>query len=220
VISLYPREISNIEKKCLFHILPENKPGYNLYRNKINNILVIGDGSFGEGDYILGAIEPDPDLSFPSAPVFALGTFYTGSDQFDVIVHEEIENKIEVWFGKDVNEITGDALNVKSYSYWVPGMKSPFSESKVREITIKPNEYILAVVPEEKKIWLYIYNSGVNHLIPVSNYYNSLMLYRNERNAEKVLNPNLFFNNLGLYNDQELILALELYNKYMRRKLL
>ena len=102
----------------------------------------------------------------------------------------------------------------------MPGMKSPFSHSKVREITIKPKEFILAVVPNEKKIWLYEAASGVNHLIPVSNYYNSLMLYRNERNAEKVLNPNLFFDNLGIYNDMELKSAFELYNKYMRRKLL
>jgi len=217
---LYPREISDIEKKCLFLILPENKPGYNLYRTKINNMLVIGDGCFGEGDFVLGPVEPYPDLSFPSAPVFALGTIYNGADQFDINIHEETENKIEIWFGKDINEITIDTFIVKSYSYWIPGMKSPFSESKVREITIKPGEFILAVVPEEKKIWLYKYASGVNHLIPVSNYYNSLMLYRNERNAEKVLNPNLFFNNLGLYNDQELISAFELYNKYMRRKLL
>ena len=201
-------------------ILPENKPGYNLYRKKIESMLIIGDGNFGEGNYILGLNEPDPDLSFPSAPVFALGTFYSGIEQFDVIIHEEMENKIEIWFGRDVNENTGNGFKVKSYSDWIPGMKSPFSDSKVREIIIKSNEFILAVVPEEKKIWLYESASGVNHLIPISNYYNSLMLYRSERNAEKVLNPNLFFDNLGIYNDLELKSAFELYNKYMRRKLL
>ena len=217
---MYPREITNIEKTCLFLILPENKPGYNLYRKKIDSMLVIGDGSFGEGNYILGLNESDPDLSFPSAPVFALGTFYSGSEQFDVIIHEETENKIEVWFGRDVNENTSNSFTVKSYSNWIPGLKSPFSDSKIREIIIKSKEYILAVVPEEKKIWLYESVSGVNHLIPISNYYNSLMLYRSERNAEKVLNPNLFFDNLGIYNDLELKSAFELYNKYMRRKLL
>ena len=183
-------------------------------------MFVLGNGNFGGGNYILGANEPDPDLTFPSAPVFALGTLNDGSEQFDVIINEETENKIEVWFGKNVNENIGAGLGIKSYSYWIPGMKSPFTDSEVREITIKPKEYILAVVPEEKKIWLWHSSSGVNHLIPVSNYYNSLMLFRNERNADKVLNPNLFFNNLGLYNDQELKSAFELYYKYMRRKLL
>jgi hypothetical protein len=183
-------------------------------------MMVIGDGNFGEGNYILGKNEPNPDLSFPSAPVFALGTVNNGTKQIDVIIHVETENKIEVWFGNDINEITDNKFNVKSYSHWMPGMSSPFTDSKVREISVKPKEFILAIVPEEKKIWLYESSSGVNHLIPVSNYYNSLMLYRNERNADKVLNPNLFFNNLGLYNDLELKSALELYNKYMRRKLL
>jgi len=217
---LYPREITDIERTCLFLILPVNKPGYNLYRNKITAMQVLGKGNYGEGNYILGKIEPDADLSFPSAPVFALGTLDNDFKQFDIIIHEETENKIEVLFDKDTNEITVKDLMAKSYSYWMPGMKSPFSNAEVREIKIKQKDFILAVVPEDKKIWLYESASGVNHLIPVSNYYNSLMLYRNERNAEKVLNPNLFFNNLGLYNDQELKSAFELYNKYMRRNLL
>jgi hypothetical protein len=99
-------------------------------------------------------------------------------------------------------------------------MISPYSDSEVRVISIKPKEFFLAVVPEEKKIWLYESGSGINHIIPVSNYYNCLMLTMNERNTEKVLNPNLFFNNLAIYNDQELKTAFEQYNKYMRRKLL
>jgi hypothetical protein len=217
---LYPRKITGIERTCLLLILPENKPGYKLYRNKIESMIVLGDGNFGEGNYILGHYEPDPDLSFPSAPVFAIGTLDNGTDQLDIIIHEETEDKIEVGFGQDINDITNDSFIVKSYSHWSPGMTSPFTNSKVREISVRTNEFVLAIVPEEKKIWLYESSSGVNHLIPISNYYNSLMLYRNERNAEKVLNPNLFFNNLGLYNDLELKSALELYNKYMRRKLL
>jgi hypothetical protein len=217
---LYPREITLVEKKCLFMILPENKPGYNLYRNKIEKMMVLGEGSSGSGSYILGEIEPEPDLLFPSAPVFALGIFYSGTGEFDLLIHEETENKIEVWFSKDLNENFDESYNLKSYSSWIPGDRSPFSDSKVREIVIRPKEFMLAVAPEEKKIWLYESSSGVNHLIPLSNYYNSLMLIRNERNAEKALNPNLFFNNLGIYNDQELKKAFEQYNKYMRRKLL
>lgn len=201
-------------------ILPENKPGYNLYRNKIDRMMVLGEGNSGVGSYILGENEPEPDFSFLSSPVFSLGIFHSDKGEFDLLIHEETENKIEVWFGQDVNENFDESYNLKSYSSWIPGDRSPFSDSKVREIAIRPEEFILAVVPEEKKIWLYESSSGVNHLIPLSNYYNSLMLIRNERNAEKALNPNLFFNNLGIYNDQELKKAFEQYNKYMRRKLL
>ena len=219
-INLYPRELTDIENKCLFMILPEDKPGYNLYRNKINGMLILGEGIFGDGNYILGPMEPDPDLSFPSAPVWSLGTLYTGNDQVDIIINEETENKIEVSFTRDVNDISLTTTKVNSYSFWIPGQKSPFTNSKVREIIIRPNEFILAVVPEEKKIWLYEFASGVNHLIPVSNFYNSLMIIKNERNAQKVLNPNLFFDNLALYNDEELKSSFEKYNQYMRRRLL
>jgi len=154
---LYPREITNIERTCLFLILPENKPGYNLYRKKIAGMLVIGDGKFGEGNYILGKNDPDPDLSFPSTPVFALGTLYNGTEKFDVIIHEETEDKIEIWFDKDINEITDTSFNVKSYSYWIPGMNSPFSDSKVREIIIKPNE--------NNKKYLQTKKTKLNHML-------------------------------------------------------
>lgn len=217
---MFPREITDIERSYLFMILPENKPGYNLYRKKIEKLQVLGEGNYEEGSYILGEIDSDPDLSIPSTPVFAMGTLYSGNDEYDLIIYEETENKIAVWFNKNVNEKVTENLKVKSYSYWNPGNRSPFSDSKVREVVIRPHYFILAIVPEEKRIWLYESASGVNHLIPVSNYYNSLMLYRNERNAEKVLNPNLFFNNLGIYNDSELKIAFEQYNNYMRRRLL
>jgi hypothetical protein len=229
---LYPRKLSEKEKELLFLVLPENKPGYKLYRDKINNRVVTGEGRFGVGNYFLCESGFSHDLSLSTAPVFALGTIYLkNSKNIDILIHEEDDNQVEVEFGEEINDnpilqtisvtlFSYFIIQVNTYSEWVPGMKSPFNESDVRLIGIKPEEYILAISGGEKKIWLHELNSGVNHLIPVSNYYNSLMLYRNERNAEKVLNPNLFFNNLGTFNDNELASAFILYNQYMRRKLL
>lgn len=229
---MYPRKLTLIEKELLYVTLPENKPGYKLYRDKINQRFVIGEGRFGEGNYLLGQSGDLPDLSLPSASVFALGTFYLKNNStIDLIIHEEDEDQIEIEFGENINDnpllqsdsdtLTSEIIQkIKTYSDWVPGMKSPYDESDIRLIGIKPQEFILAISVGEKKIWLYEFNSGINHLIPVSNYYNSLMLYRNERNAEKVLNPNLFFNNLGEFNDNELASAFILYNQYMRRRLL
>jgi hypothetical protein len=229
---LYPRKLTEKEKELLFMILPENKSGYAFYRNKINDYMVTGEGRFGEGNYFLGEAGSFPDLSLPSAPVFALGTIYLKNPwEIDIIIHEEDDNQIEVEFGEDINinQIlqtisdnlpSGIILKVKTYSEWIPGNKSPFDGSDVRLVGIKPAEFILVISSGEKKIWLHQINSGVNHLVPVSNYYNSLMLFRNERNAEKVLNPNLFFNNLGMFNDNELASAFILYNQYMRRRLL
>ena len=229
---MYPRKLTDIEKEILFCILPENKPGYKLYRNKITNMLVIGEGRFGEGNYLLGESETVIDLAVSSSPVFALGTIILNNgDEIDIIIQEEDDNKIEVEIGKEFNDSqfkTGSSKisassfisKVSTYSEWVPGMKSPFDNSDVRMIGIKPEEFIMAISVNEKKIWLYEMKTGINHLVPLSNYYNSLMLFRKERNAEKVLNPNLFFNNLAMFNDYELASAFVLYNQYMRRKLL
>ena len=226
---MYPRNLTGKEKDLLNLILPENKPGYKVYRDKINFSVVVGEGRFGEGNYFLGKSGTFPDLSFPSTPVFALGTVYvTNAVNIDIIIHEEDDNLIEVEFGVDINEnhpfydeiSSNMVIKVNSYSRWVPGMKSPFSDTEVKIVGIKPEEYLLAISGEEKKIWLHSKYSGVNHLIPVTNYYNSLMLFRNERNTEKVLNPNLFFDNLGTFNDNELASAFIIYNQYMRRKLL
>ncbi len=213
-------------------ILPVNKPGYKLYRDMIAEKFVIGEGRFGDGNYILGDSDSLPDISLPSAPVFAIGSIYLHIPyEIDILIHEEDDNQIEIEFGEDINDnpalqTLSDSLphdiilKVNTYSQWVPGMKSPFNESEVRLIGIKPDKFILAICSGEKKIWLHEVYSGVNHLIPVSNYYNSLMLFRNERKMEKVLNPNLFFDNLGSFNDNELASAFILYNQYMRRRLL
>jgi hypothetical protein len=68
-----------------------------------------------------------------------------------------------------------------------------------------------------KKIWLHDVQSGVNHLIPVSNFYNQLMMVKNIRNSKIALNPGIFFQTLEEYSDEDLVSALVTYNKYIRR---
>lgn len=214
----YPREISTVEKELLFSILPVYKPGYAQYRELINTYSVTGEGTRGELNLFLGKSGSEPDTISPSRPVFALGTLEYGTGVIDLVIHEEINNEIETVIEGDISIVSeGELQKNINYSEWQPGMYSPEKNEKVREIFIKPTKYLLAFAPSERKIWAHNIVSGVNHLIPLSNYYNSLMLLKNERKGSIALNPKLFFDNLELYDNEELVSAFISYNKYMSR---
>lgn len=214
----YPRDLSVIEKKLLFSILPANKSGYAQYRAKINTLSVTGEGMGGGSNLFLGLQGTLPDTISPSRPVFALGTLHYDTGIIDLIIHEEIDNEIECVFDGDLSIAQNEMLKKNiNYSEWEPGMKSPEKNEKVREIIIVPSSYILVFAASESKIWLHNTATGVNLLIPLSNYYNNLMLLKNERKSSVALNPKLFFNNLEAYDNEELVSAFIMYNKYMKR---
>ncbi|HLG32864.1 MAG TPA: hypothetical protein VI362_07465 [Ignavibacteriaceae bacterium] len=216
----FPRQLTVAEKNILFSILPESKYGYKMYRQKINNLLVIGSGRFGGNNYFLGSREAEPDLSIPSSPVFALGIVVSGSDNIDVIVHEEQEEQIEFDItSKSIlsfeNDLTVD--KVKCYSNWNPGEKYLFGNAEVREYVITPGAYILAVAPELKKIWLHENSTSVNHIIPVTNFFNELMRLKNIRDPKLALSPGIFFENINEYKNDEIRNAFLMYDKYLSK---
>lgn len=219
-IEQFPRELTNQEKYLLFSVLPENKLGYNSYREKITELLVTGYGRFRNNNFILGKRDTVPDLTISSAPVFAIGTVKIPGDLIDILINEETDNEIE--FDLSVNNAGIIPVHIKelsrwSYSEWNPGDKSPDDSGEVREITISEGNYILVLAPTHKKIWLHESRSGVNYLIPLTNFYNELMGYKRVKDPKEALNPGLLFQKSGEYSDDELIHAFVLYNKYMRR---
>ncbi len=204
----------------LFSVLPEEKSGYKHYREKIVDLLVTGYGRFKNNNYILGKKGTVPDLSFSSTPVFAAGTIKIPGDDIDILINEEIDNEIEfdITLG-NTNEIPEEINEIGSWSYsgWNPGDNAPHDNSPVRETIISPGEYALTFAPAHKKIWLHDNKSGVNHLIPLTNYYNELMRFKRTKDPMLALNPKLMFDTLDDFSDYELINAFVLYNKYMRR---
>ena len=216
----FPRQLTAAEKTIIFSILPESKNGYKLYREKINNLLVIGSGRFGGNNYILGNREAEPDLSIPSSSVFALGTAVSGSNNIDVIIHEESDEQIEfditsvseLSFEKDIR-----IEKVSCYSNWNPGEKILFEKAEVREYIISPGSYVLAIVPELKKIWLHDISTGVNHIIPVTNYFNELMRLKNIRDPKLALKPSNFFEHINEFKNDEIRKAFLMYDKYLSK---
>jgi hypothetical protein len=216
----FPRALTEKEKYLLFKVLPESKPGYKKYREKIEELVVIGQGRFSRDNMILGKAGKIPDLSFPSTPIFAIGTVICKETQIDIAIHEEIDNEIEFDITTN-NAYKPDEdfteLSEWNYSEWVPGMDAPYDNSEVKEVAVIPDNLILTIAPKHKKIWLHNIKTGVNHLIPLSNFYNQLMMVRDIRNTEVALKPGLFFDNLTNYSDGDLVSALITYNKYIKR---
>jgi hypothetical protein len=219
-IQEFPRELTRQEKYLLFSVLPEEKPGYKKYREKIDELLVTGYGRFKNNNFILGKKNTVPDLSFSSTPVFAAGTIKTPVDEIDILINEEIDDEIEFDLSPNNSNNIPDEINELerwSYSSWNPGDKSPHDKKEIREVEISKGEYILAFAPTHKKIWLHENESGVNYLIPLTNYYNELMGFKRTRDPKVALNPRLLFQKLNDFSDDDLINAFVLYNKYMRR---
>lgn len=216
----FPRDLSTTERTILYAILPENKKGYNNYRDKINHLLVIGSGRFGGNNLLLGREGEEIDLSVSSTPVFAIGTVYYNDSAADVVIHEEQDDKIEydINFSMINNQsIESEITRVDTLSTWNPGDKAPYDFSKVKEFELFPGKYILAVAPSLKKIWLHSYHTGINHIIPLTNFYNELMRSKNIKDHTIALNPNKFFDQVEEYSADDIRKALINYSWYLKK---
>jgi hypothetical protein len=219
-IKQFPRQLTTIENMLLFSVLPENKSGYNSYRNKINNLVVTGSGRFGGGNFVLGKKGAEPDLSLPSSSVFAIGTNVYEEGIIDITIHEELDGEIEFDISaRNQNILPENLTEVKKWNYseWNPGDKAPNDNSFVREIIITKDEYVLSIASSHKKIWLHEYKSGINFLVPLTNFYNELMRVNNIKDASIALKPTSFFERIDNFNDEQIVLAFFSYNRYLRK---
>lgn len=225
--SNFPRDLTKIEEMVLYSILPENKNGYNDYRNKISNLKVLGNGRFGGNNFILGKEGIEIDLSISSAPVFAIGTVSFAECDSETVIHEEQDEMIEY----DINLIQNitnanltldqfvkdEIINVDSLSFWNPGDKALYDHSFVNEFELFPGKYVLAVAASLKKIWLHSFQTGVNHIIPLTNFYNELMRHKNIKDHTVALNPNKFFEQVEEYSVDDIRKTLINYSWYLKK---
>ena len=216
----FPRRLKEVERELLFYILPAGKGGYKIYRDMIFDKYVIGFGRFGETNLVLGNKDDRFDIQDASSTIFAAGSIIYDTGKIEISINEEIDDRIEFDISPKEYEQLVKEKEIKrwNYSEWVPGMKSPREDSEVREIVIVPDKYVLAISQVEKRIWVYGFETGINYLIPLSNFYNQLMIYKNIRDPKIALKPNLFFEKLqSEYTDIELRNTFITYNKYLRK---
>ena len=70
----------------------------------------------------------------------------------------------------------------------------------------------------DKRLWIFDALDGVNHLIPVTNFHNALMLHKNIRDPKTALAAENFFRQLHTFSDADLGAAFVQYNK-LRKKI-
>ena len=215
---MYPRNLTQLERDLLFYLLPSERPGYKLYQDKTGSMLVIGEGRFGEGNYVLGYEGDEPDLSYSSLPMFAAGQIIFKECTIQVSIHELYDNKIEI----SINNVSGEGIPDElteisrwTYSNWLPGNSSPFENDKLREINLLSGERkaVLAISLKMRTIWVYDSISGVNYIIPLTNFLNELIRGNTKIDRTKGININYIFENMNMFSDGEIIRAFVQYNK-------
>ncbi|MGQ9799470.1 MAG: hypothetical protein ACUVRG_09275 [Ignavibacterium sp.] len=213
----FPRKLNDAEMNLLLLLLPENKSGYSRYRKLIREYFILGEGRFGEGNYFLGNPGDEIDLEISSSPILTSGTVKTDKATFEISINEMQDNKIEFSILPYPDEAAVYKIEkVITISDWIPGKKSS-EGGNVKLFSIDGMNYILAIAPTDRKIWLYEKSSGINYPIPISNFYNELLRLKSETRKEFYLNPNRLFEELDTYSESEIVLAFLMYCKYKRR---
>jgi hypothetical protein len=211
----YPRMLRIKERELLESVLPAERPGYRRYREMLDVMVVLGEGRRGPGNLVLGYEDDEPDTASPLAQVVAYGVVETTRDQFSITIREEVADQIDVEMVSRHGEEIPDHFEEKrrwSYSEWVPGASSPANGQPVREVPIGDG-LVLAISPGEERLWLYDGRTGMNHLIPVTNYHNELMRVKQIRDPQVALKAVLLFREHASYTDAELRAAFVAYNK-------
>ena len=72
---------------------------------------------------------------------------------------------------------------------------------------------MLAICLRDRRLWVYDDAKGVNHPMPITNFYNELMLHKNIRTPEVALHPQRLFDDLDSYSDLDLTRAFQTYNQ-------
>jgi hypothetical protein len=217
----YPRPLRQREREWIEWILPENRPGYLLYRRRLMELAVIGEGRRGAGEIILGSSADQPDFSAPLAPVFAYGMIESDFGGISVTVREESFGQVSVEMVSHRSEQIPEQFEEArrwTYSDWLPGKPCPQCRGTLREVLMHAHdthqpEFDFAVCAKDKRIWIHERSSGINRLIPVTNYYNELILKKNIRDPKIALSSSTFFSSLSTYTDDELTAAFASYNR-------
>lgn len=212
---VYPRKLRNKELDLIEFVLPVDRSGYRQYREWIASMIVLGEGRRGSGNLILGYAGDVPDVVSPLASVIAYGMVETTQDSYSVTIREYLGRQIDLEIVSMHGLEIPDHFEEKrrwTYSLWLPGQPSPAAGEIVREILIE-EDLILVIARQEKRLWVHNRTNGMNLLIPITNFYNELMLQKSIRDPNIALKSARFFQDLDSYTDSELRSSFIAYNK-------
>jgi len=217
--SRYPRQLTTREREFLEWVLPAERPGYRRYRGFLDTMVVLGEGRRGKGDIILGYSGDTPDTAISLPPVLAYGMVETNFGPLSVTVRENYGDQVDVEIvSHRAEELPQDFEERRrwTYSAWKPGASCPQCEKPVREVMMRSESgetFVLAVCSADRRLWVFDSATEINHLIPVTNFYNELMMQKNVRDPEVALDSTRLFTQLGRFSDADLTHAFLTYNK-------
>lgn len=215
----FPRDLRPVERELLLWLLPEERPGYKIYRGLVEQWKVIAQGRRGSGNYLLALPGELPDNESPLPAVVAYGAVETAQGEVSVTLRERLGNQIEYEIAVLGKGEFADLTNERrrwTYSRWLPGVPCPRCESPLREISMTAagdRTLVLAICARDRRLWVYDGETGINHPVPVTNFYNELMLHLNVRDPKVALSSQLLFENLEKFTDADLFKAFRSYNQ-------
>lgn len=214
-----PRRLTERERELLLWLLPADRPGYREYRTLIERWSVTAQGRRGAGNYILAPVDERADNESPLPQVFSYGVVETDKGEISVTIRERLGNQVEVEIAKLGRGEIEPSFNEKrrwTFSSWHPGKPCPICEKPTREVSMKTTtgrQIVLAICAHNERLWAFDAHSGVNHPVPMTNFYNEVMLHRQVRDPEIALDPRKLFSRLDEFRDGELVRAFSSYNK-------
>jgi hypothetical protein len=215
----FPRNLSPLEQDLLLWLLPADRPGYREYRALVESWRVAARGRRGEGNYILAPGTVAIDVESPLPQVFAYGVVETAGGRISIALRERLDDQLEF----EIMNLDGPAVPAVvserrrwTLSTWLPRQPCPMCGGLLREVGMKTQKgrmFVLALCGKDERIWVHDEASRVNHLIPLTNFYNELMLHANVRDPAVALSARRLFTDLGNYSDAVLSMAFASYNK-------
>lgn len=214
----FPRDLSALERELLLWILPVDRSGYAAYRNIVCEWRVAAKGRRGEGNFILAKEGAAIDVESPLPQLLAFGTVVYEKSEVTVSLRERLDDQLEF-------EITGGGVDLSrdsrilrrwTFSEWLPSSSCPCCGGSIREVEMKTESgrrLVLGLCTKDRRLWVYDERSGVNHPIPVTSFYNELMLLQNVKDPKIALDFGRLFTALGTFRDVDLVRTFVAYNR-------
>jgi hypothetical protein len=216
---IFPRELTTLERALLLWVLPADRTGYAECRKLVQEWKIAGRGRKGAGGYILAAPGLMPDIESPLPQLLAFGLVKTELGEITVSVRERQGDQLEFETSGPVEaDLPGELASYRRWtlSEWLPTIPCPGCGRALREVrmnTASGRSMVLAICAEDHRLWVFDAQSKVNHPIPVTGFYNELMLQKKVQDRKSVPDSRRLFSDLHSYTDAALTGAFSSYNR-------
>ena len=207
-----------MEKELLLWLLPQECSGYAEYRDLLSHWKVVAQGRRGGGNYIVAPSDESPDNESPLPSVVAYGVVEMEEGELSVALRERLGNQLEfeiAFLGKGEFSSLQNERRRWTFSRWLPGNPCPRCHRAAREVMMRSEDraVVLAICTVDRRLWVYDGETGMNRPVPVTNFYNELMLHLNVRDPKVALDSLRLFQDLSGFTDGDLTRAFASYNQ-------